>query len=113
MPELTVYEPKTDSVNFPKGMTVSPNRTPYWSERLTRLFFGVHKLELAKKDDKKPTEAKKDTTKKLSDTEKSAKIKADTTLETIEDLQKALAKSKQIPPKMPLLRKKTILINPK
>lgn len=94
MPELTVYEPKTDSVNFPKGMTVSPNRTPYWSEDLTRLFFGVHKLELAKKEDKKPTEAKKDTTKKLSDTEKLAKIKADTTLKTIDDLQKALAKIK-------------------
>lgn len=94
MPELTVYEPKTDSVNFPKGMTVSPNRTPYWSEDLTRLFFGVHKLELAKKDDKKPAEAKKDTTKKLSDTDKLAKIKADTTLKTLDDLQKALAKLK-------------------
>ncbi|AEI46698.1 S9 family peptidase [Runella slithyformis] len=94
MPELTAYEPKTDSVNFPKDMTVSPNRAPYWSEDLTRLFFGIHKLELAKKDDKKPAEAKKDSTKKLSDVEKLAKIKADTTLKTIEDLQKALAKIK-------------------
>lgn len=94
MPELTAYEPKTDSVNFPKGMTVSPNRSPYWSEDLTRLFFGIHKLELAKKDDKKTAEAKKDTVKKLSDTEKLAKIKADTTLKTLDDLQKALAKLK-------------------
>ncbi len=94
MPELTAYEPKTDSINFPKGMTVSPNRSPYWSEDLTRLFFGIHKLELAKKDDKKTAEAKKDSTKKLSDVEKLAKIKADTTLKTLDDLQKALAKLK-------------------
>ena len=94
IPELTTYDPKTDSLNFPKGMTISPNRSPYWSDDLSRLFFGIHKLELAKKDDKKPTEAKKDTTKKMTDVEKLAKIKADTTLKTLDDLQKALAKLK-------------------
>lgn len=92
MPELTVYDPKKDSTTFPKGMTVSPNRTPYWSEDLGRLLFGISKAELAKKDDKKSTDAKKDTTKKVSDTDKLAKIKADTTIKTVEDLQKAIAK---------------------
>ena len=94
MPELVTYDPKSDSLSFPKGMTISPNRTPYWSEDLGRLFFGIHKLELVKKEDKKPATAAKDTTKKVSDAEKLAKIKADTTLKTLDDLQKALAKVK-------------------
>ncbi|MFN8356547.1 MAG: prolyl oligopeptidase family serine peptidase [Spirosomataceae bacterium] len=92
MPELTVYDPKKDSTAFPKGMTVSNSRSPYWSEDLSRLFFGISKAELAKKEDKKPTDMKKDTTKKISDADKLAKIKADTTIKTVEDLQKAIAK---------------------
>lgn len=97
LPELLVYNPKTDSLAFPKGMTISPNRTPYWSEDLSRVFFGIHKLEPARKDDKKPVAtAKKDTTKaaKPNPTEPWAKIKADTTIKSLEDLQKALARLK-------------------
>lgn len=94
MPELSVYEPKKDSIAFPKGMTISANRTPYWSEDLGRLFFGITKTELAKKETPK-ADAKKDTTKKeATDAEKLAKIKADTSIKTIEDLTKAIAKVK-------------------
>lgn len=93
MPELTVYDPKKDSINFPKKMVVSANRTPFWTEDLSRLMFGFAKQESVKKEDKKP-ETKKDTTKKLSDADLLAKIKSDTTIKSIADLQKALAKSK-------------------
>src|SRR6218665_590380 len=37
-PEIVSYEPKKDTLSFPKGMTVSGNRTPYWSEDLSRVF---------------------------------------------------------------------------
>lgn len=94
MPELSVYEPKKDSTAFPKGMTISANRTPYWSEDLGRLFFGITKTELAKKETLK-ADAKKDSTKKeSSDAEKLANIKADTSIKTIDDLTKAIAKVK-------------------
>lgn len=94
VPELISYEPKKDTIAFPKGMTISANRTPYWSEDLSRLFFGITKAVLAKKETTK-TDAKKDSTKKeSSDAEKLAKIKADTTIKTIEDLTKAIAKVK-------------------
>lgn len=93
-PEIVSYEPKKDTLSFPKGMTVSGNRTPYWSEDLSRVFFGVSKPELVKKDAKKP-EARKDTVKAgAGDLDKLAKIKADTTIKTLEDLSKALAKIK-------------------
>lgn len=94
VPELVSYEPKKDSVAFPKGMSISANRTPYWSEDLSQLFFGIAKLEPAKKETAK-TDAKKDSTKKdESDAEKLAKIKADTSIKTIADLTKAIAKVK-------------------
>lgn len=93
VPELISYEPKKDTVTFPKGMTVSGNRTPYWSEDLGTLYFGIAKTELAKKEPAK-AEAKKDTTKKESDADKLAKIKADTTIKTIDDLAKAISKAK-------------------
>ena len=106
MPELVTYEPKKDSVAFPKGMTISANRSPYWSEDLSRLFFGVAKTELAKKDTKK-NEVKKDSVKKTgNDAEKLAKIKADTSIKTIDDLVKAIAKAK------PDSTKKTAAVTP-
>ncbi len=93
VPSVTTYDPKADSTSFPKDMTVSPNRTPFWTEDLTRLMFGIHKLELAKKDEKK--EDKKDSSaKKPSDTELLAKLKADSTIKTIDDLTKAITKAK-------------------
>ena len=32
--------------NFPEGMTVSPNRSPSWSEGLDAIFFGIHEVEM-------------------------------------------------------------------
>lgn len=94
MPVLVSYEPKKDSIAFPKGMTISSNRTPNWSEDLSHLLFGISKLELAKKDTKK-ADLKKDSTKTVgSDVEKLAKIKADTSIKSLDDLAKALAKAK-------------------
>ncbi|MFT4032323.1 MAG: prolyl oligopeptidase family serine peptidase [Siphonobacter sp.] len=96
-PELTLYNPAKDSLNFPKGMTVSVNRRPMWTDDLTRLLFGINKAELVKKDN----EAPKDTTTKGSakpkvsnDAETLAKIKADTSIRSLDDLQKALSKLK-------------------
>ena len=40
-PKVVVYDPAKDSVGFPKGMTVSGNRVPRWSDDLSRLFFGI------------------------------------------------------------------------
>lgn len=94
VPELVSYEPKKDSAAFPKGMSISANRAPYWSEDLSRLFFGIAKVEPAKKETAK-ADANKDSIKKgESDAEKLAKIKADTSIKTIADLTKAIAKVK-------------------
>lgn len=89
-PQLTVYEPKKDSTNFPKEYTISPNRRPLWSEDLTRLMYGIHRLELAKKDEPKNPEPKDSTG--LSEDKKISLIKSDTTIKSVADLQKAIAK---------------------
>jgi hypothetical protein len=52
VPQLTIYDPKKDSINFPKDYTISLNRKPMWSEDLTRLFFGIHPLVPEKKQNK-------------------------------------------------------------
>ncbi|MBX2963867.1 MAG: S9 family peptidase [Cyclobacteriaceae bacterium] len=88
-PLVITYEPAKDSVRFPKGMTISPNRKPMWTEDLTRLLFGIHDQELAKKEDKKSDDKEAP---KESDADKLAKIKTDTTIKSIADLQKAIAK---------------------
>lgn len=89
-PTVVMYDPLKDSLHFPKGMTVSPNRNPSWSEDQGRLLFGIHNQELAKKEDK---------TAKLDDAGKDsvsaaqlAKLRTDTSIKSIEDLQKAMAK---------------------
>lgn len=89
-PELTIFDPKLDSLSFPLDKTISANRRPMWSEDLTRLFFGVHKLEKEKKETPKPVQApvNKDSIDRL----KLEKIKSDTTIKSITDLQKAIAK---------------------
>src|SRR5579872_1795977 len=50
-PVLVSYDPAKDSTSFPKGMTISSNRAPVWSDDLSRLFFGIASL----RPDKKPT----------------------------------------------------------
>src|SRR5262249_35756213 len=51
-----VYDPKGDST-FPAGMTISPNRSPMWTEDLKTLAFGIH---AAKKKDPKTAPKEKD-----------------------------------------------------
>jgi len=43
--------------NFPKGMGISTNSSPYWSDDQSTLFFGINSLE--KKEDKKTDSASK------------------------------------------------------
>ena len=101
-PVVYSYDPIKDSAHFPAGMTISGNRSPYWSEDLTRIFFGTNTLEAVKKEIE---DAKKDTTQKDStkilDGEVLARIKADTTIKTIDDLKKALAKTEKPKEKAP------------
>jgi len=40
-PQTVAYDPAADE-SFPKGMTVSPNRTPIWNEARTALIFGIY-----------------------------------------------------------------------
>jgi dipeptidyl aminopeptidase/acylaminoacyl peptidase len=97
LPQLVSYDPKADSARFPKGLTISPNRPPQWTEDLGRLLFGIHKLEPAKKDspaglakkDDKPAPGPA-----ASEAERLAKIRADTSIKNLDDLAKALAKAK-------------------
>lgn len=92
-PELISYNPKLDSVAFPRQMTISPNRAPAWSEDLTRLLFGIHKLEAGSKTKPKPLVAKADTIKNPRP-EQWVKLRSDTAIKSLEDLQKALARLK-------------------
>lgn len=89
-PSITIYDPAKDSVNFDQAYTISGNRRPEWSEDLTRLFYGIHPLELAKKEEPKK-EVDKDS---VAQAESAAmkKIMADTTIKSISDLQKAISK---------------------
>jgi dipeptidyl aminopeptidase/acylaminoacyl peptidase len=48
-PATIIYDPAKDSTAFPKGMTVSANRAPSWSDDLSRLFFGIAALKPEKK----------------------------------------------------------------
>jgi dipeptidyl aminopeptidase/acylaminoacyl peptidase len=48
-PLTVIYDPAKDSTAFPKGMTISGNRAPRWSDDLTRLFFGIAALKPEKK----------------------------------------------------------------
>lgn len=89
-PQITVYDPQKDSVSFAKEYTISPNRRAMWSDDLTRIFYGIHPLVLAKKEDQKK-ELDKDSV-ALAEAEAMKKIMADTSLSTIADLKKALSK---------------------
>lgn len=40
-PQKTVYDPREDKT-FPAGLTVSPNRTPAWTDDFSALTFGIH-----------------------------------------------------------------------
>jgi dipeptidyl aminopeptidase/acylaminoacyl peptidase len=40
-PQKTTYDPDSDK-SFPAGMTISPNRSPQWTDDLQALTFGIH-----------------------------------------------------------------------
>ncbi|MCK7559814.1 hypothetical protein MKQ70_34695 [Chitinophaga sedimenti] len=48
-----------DSLSFPKGMTISANRRPYYTEALDRILFGIAPLELAKRKRPKAIQQRK------------------------------------------------------
>jgi dipeptidyl aminopeptidase/acylaminoacyl peptidase len=89
-PTVTMYDAKKDSTGFDQAYTISGNRRPMWSEDLTRLFYGIHPLVLATKAD-----IKKDLDQdslKLVEAEAIKIIMADSTVKSLADLQKAIAK---------------------
>ena len=63
-PQKTVYDPKEDK-NFPEGMTISPNRSPQWTEDLEGIFFGIH--EVKKKKGPPPREMRKEAEQEMAD----------------------------------------------
>jgi dipeptidyl aminopeptidase/acylaminoacyl peptidase len=69
-PQKTVFDPTKDAA-FPKGMTVSPNRPPAWTEDLGGLLFGIH--EVKKKEDKKDDKPATDAAKKDGESPKTGK----------------------------------------
>lgn len=92
-PQVTLYDPLKDSLNFSKDYTISPNRRPQWSEDLNKIFYGIHPLVLAKKEDKKIDKKVDEDSVKKAEEEKLAKIMADTSIKSISDLQKAISKA--------------------
>lgn len=64
-PKKIIYDP-TEDKDFPEGMTISPNRTPTWTEGLSGILFGIH--EVKKKEKKEKDKAKeKEKIKKAKD----------------------------------------------
>ncbi len=51
-PSKITYDPKEDKT-FPEGMTISPNRSPLWTDDLEGILFGIHEV---KKKEKKQAE---------------------------------------------------------
>lgn len=53
-PQKLAYDPAADKT-FPEGMTISPDRTPEWTESFDAVIFGIHvakkKKDAGKKDD--------------------------------------------------------------
>jgi len=57
-PSKVVYEPKEDK-DFPEGLTISPNRSPLWTEDLSGILFGIHKVKKKEEKDKDKEKAEK------------------------------------------------------
>ncbi|MFC2155747.1 hypothetical protein ACFLRB_04575 [Acidobacteriota bacterium] len=59
-PVKIVYDPLKDKT-FPSGMIISPNRAPEWTEDLSAVLFGIHKVKEKEKkgDNKKEKKIKK------------------------------------------------------
>lgn len=95
-PTLTVYNPQEDSVHLSDDYTISPNRRPQWSEDMTRLFYGIHLLTLTKPEEAQP-ELNQDSIKQ-AESEEIARLKSDTSITTVVELQKAIADLKKDKP---------------
>jgi fermentation-respiration switch protein FrsA (DUF1100 family) len=103
-PTVTIYDPAKDSLAFPKGMSISGNRRPFWSDDLSRLFFGVAALQPAKKENAADTAKKAPVTASAqSETDKLDKLKTDTSIKSLADLKKALAKLEAKPDAKPVV----------
>jgi dipeptidyl aminopeptidase/acylaminoacyl peptidase len=46
-PQKVVFNPKDDK-DFPAGLTVSPNRSPSWTEDMSAVLFGLHEVKKKK-----------------------------------------------------------------
>jgi len=86
---VTVYDPAKDSVAFPKDMTVSPNRKASWTDGLDRIVFGIHPLEPSKKE---PEVIIKPVIDAAAEVDRLTKLRSDTSIHSIDDLQKALSR---------------------
>lgn len=89
-PQVTIYDALKDTTGFDQAYTISGNRRPMWSEDLTRIFYGIHPLELVKETTKKK-EVNKDSI-KTAEANAMKSIMGDTSIKSISDLQKAIAK---------------------
>lgn len=47
-PQKTAFDPKDDK-SFPTGMTISPNRSPEWTDDMGAVVFGIHEVKKKKK----------------------------------------------------------------
>ncbi|PZR27157.1 MAG: S9 family peptidase [Citrobacter freundii] len=101
VPAVTIYDPAKDSLAFPKGMTISSNRRPYWSDDLGRLFFGIAALQPAKKENADTAKKAPVTASAQTEAEKIDKLKTDTSIKSLADLKKALAKLETKPDAKP------------
>lgn len=63
-PQKTVYDPSEDK-DFPAGMTISPNRSPEWTEDLGGILFGIH--EVKKKEGPPPREMRREAEEEMAD----------------------------------------------
>ena len=59
-----VYDPREDK-DFPEGMTISPNRSPEWTEDLGGILFGIH--EVNKKEESSPMERRREAEQEMAD----------------------------------------------
>ena len=69
LPQKIVYEPAKDK-NFPEEMTISPNRTPVWTEGLSGILFGIHEVKEKEEKDKEKAEKKEDKPKETPERKK-------------------------------------------
>ncbi len=93
-PQVTVIDPKKDSLKFDQSYTISPNRKPNWSEDLSRIFYGMHPLNKVAKSNAPESTVNKDSLAKAQ----LIKLKSDTTINSLEDLEKAIARLQKSKP---------------